>query len=121
MENNKLQEYEKHFGKRPPLIMEFPYENEDYQKLMEKALILNEEITEDSISDYIKENNIEYGIVGGREDLHEEETPQEFTLSKETIELLKTLPNGKELLINAPSMSVDEFKEKAKEIINKGE
>ena len=73
MENDTLKEYLRVFNNFPPLIKEFPYNNETYIVLMEKAILNNKPITEKDIADFIKKFDIKYGDVEDNFDPDEEE------------------------------------------------
>lgn len=63
MNNETLKEYVKKFGDFPPLIMGFLYDNEKYIELMKSAIAKGEEITEDTITNYIDDSGIQLGVV----------------------------------------------------------
>ena len=60
---NRLDEYVKLFKEYPPLVMEFPYENEDYQKMIEWSLINEKKLTDELVEKFIDEWGIETGVV----------------------------------------------------------
>lgn len=121
MENNDiLSEYLKKFKEKPPLIIEFPYENEQYGIIMEWAIDKNEKLTYKKVSELIDKLNIETGVVFDNKKENEEENKKDMADIKKIKNLLKKYGASDYEIENfIEELEADDFNPYSKDVISK--
>lgn len=125
MEKEKIRKLLEKYGAPQDAIEDFMndlYETKDDIEEM-GDMQKDEKQGQDEYNDFAEKNNLDENDNKLKEIAKDEEQHEDFLLNAQNVALLKATQEGKELLINAPTMAKDELEKAIKEYLlkNKGE
>lgn len=126
---------EQNNGKIEKLLAKYGADEEEIKNFMKDLAEMKDDIEEmgdmqedenkgqDEYNDFAENNNLDENDNKLKEIAKDEEQHEDFLLNAQNVALLKATQEGKELLINAPTMAKDELEKAIKEYLlkNKGE